>query len=103
MVLFIFQLLPAQKKTDAKAVTDTLTDLQTPILVNKIENYKLLINRNSFLLKKNYNLKSIKKEFPPLEKGISGFKNKVQIGMSNVIPDSVLAHQINEQQKPVDQ
>lgn len=76
LVLFIFQLLPAQKKTDSKAVTDTLTDLQTPILVNKIENYKLLINRNSFLLKKNYDLKSIKKEFPPLEKGISGFKNK---------------------------
>ncbi|TWR31533.1 SDR family oxidoreductase [Mucilaginibacter pallidiroseus] len=33
---------------------------------------------------------------------ISGFKNKVQIGMSNVIPDSAAAHMMNEQQKPAD-
>jgi len=34
---------------------------------------------------------------------ISGFKNKLQVNASNVIPDSTLAHQMNEQQKPVDQ
>lgn len=76
MVLCTFQIGFAQKKTVAKVDNDTLTALQTPILVNKIENYKLLINRNSFLLNKNYDLTGIKKELPPLEKAISGFKNK---------------------------
>jgi short-subunit dehydrogenase len=33
---------------------------------------------------------------------ISGFKNKVQVAASNLMPDSATAHQMNEQQKPVD-
>ncbi|MDJ1480629.1 SDR family oxidoreductase [Cytophagaceae bacterium YF14B1] len=37
------------------------------------------------------------------DKVISGLKNKVQIGMSNMMPDSVVAHQMNEQQKPASQ
>lgn len=76
VVLFTFQLAIAQKKINVKVVQDTLTDLQTPNLVNKIENYKLLIDRNNFLLKKNYDLTGIEREVPPIEKGISGFKNK---------------------------
>lgn len=36
------------------------------------------------------------------DKVISGFKNKVQIGMSNLLPDTVVAHNMNEMQKPVD-
>ncbi|EOR93591.1 putative oxidoreductase [Arcticibacter svalbardensis MN12-7] len=40
--------------------------------------------------------------FAGKDKVISGFKNKVQIGMSNILPDSVVAHNMNEQQKPVD-
>ncbi|KAA6431551.1 SDR family oxidoreductase [Dyadobacter flavalbus] len=36
------------------------------------------------------------------DKVISGFKNKVQIGMSNILPDTVVAHNMNEMQKPVD-
>lgn len=36
------------------------------------------------------------------DKVISGFKNKVQVSMGNLTPDSVVAHQIYEQQKPVD-
>jgi len=36
------------------------------------------------------------------DKVVSGFKNKVQVGMGNLTPDSVVAHQIYEQQKPVD-
>lgn len=35
------------------------------------------------------------------DKVISGFKNKVQIAMANLTPDSIVAHQLNEQQKPV--
>ncbi|WP_158795487.1 SDR family oxidoreductase [Pedobacter sp. L105] len=35
------------------------------------------------------------------DKVVSGFKNKVQVGISNLIPDSVVAHQTYEQQKPV--
>lgn len=31
---------------------------------------------------------------------ISGFKNKVQVNMSNLIPDSAVAHNMYEQQKP---
>jgi short-subunit dehydrogenase len=34
------------------------------------------------------------------DKVISGFKNKVQIAMANLMPDSAVAHQIYEQQKP---
>jgi short-subunit dehydrogenase len=36
------------------------------------------------------------------DKVISGFKNKVQIGMANLTPDSSVAHMLNEQQKPVE-
>jgi len=36
------------------------------------------------------------------DKVISGLKNKVQIGMTNLVPDSMVAHQMSEQQKPVD-
>ncbi|RFZ91257.1 SDR family oxidoreductase [Mucilaginibacter conchicola] len=34
---------------------------------------------------------------------ISGFKNKVQVNASSIIPDSAVAHQLYEQQKPVEQ
>ena len=37
------------------------------------------------------------------DKVISGLKNKVQIAMTNLTPDSVVAHMMNEQQKPADQ
>ena len=37
------------------------------------------------------------------DKVISGFKNKVQVTMSNLMPDSAVAHQTYEQQKPVDE
>jgi short-subunit dehydrogenase len=36
------------------------------------------------------------------DKIISGFKNKLQIAMTNLTPDSAVAHMMNEQQKPVD-
>lgn len=34
---------------------------------------------------------------------ISGLKNKMQVGASNIVPDSALAHTMYEQQKPVEQ
>ena len=37
------------------------------------------------------------------DKVISGLKNKMQIAMSNVTPDAVVAHQMAEQQKPVEE
>ncbi|RYF97750.1 MAG: SDR family oxidoreductase [Chitinophagaceae bacterium] len=36
------------------------------------------------------------------DKVISGLKNKVQVGMGNLTPDSIVAKQVYEQQKPVD-
>ncbi len=33
---------------------------------------------------------------------VSGFKNKVQVAMSNVIPDSMMADKMKKQQEPVD-
>jgi len=36
------------------------------------------------------------------DKVISGFKNKVQIAMTNLTPDNIAAHLMNEQQKPAD-
>lgn len=35
------------------------------------------------------------------DKVVSGLKNKVQVAMGNLMPDSALAHQMGEQQKPV--
>jgi short-subunit dehydrogenase len=35
------------------------------------------------------------------DKIISGLKNKLQTNMGNILPDTVLAHQMSEQQKPV--
>ena len=37
------------------------------------------------------------------DKVVSGFKNKMQVGMSNVMPDTTVAHMMNEQQKPASQ
>ncbi|QRR00320.1 SDR family NAD(P)-dependent oxidoreductase [Dyadobacter sandarakinus] len=37
------------------------------------------------------------------DKVISGLKNKLQVGMANLVSDTVVAHQMNEQQKPVDE
>ncbi|SDE96474.1 hypothetical protein SAMN05216464_111100 [Mucilaginibacter pineti] len=34
---------------------------------------------------------------------ISGFKNKMQVSMANLMPDSAVAHNMNEQQQPVEQ
>ncbi|HEY4289926.1 MAG TPA: SDR family oxidoreductase [Puia sp.] len=34
---------------------------------------------------------------------VSGFKNKVQVAMSNVLPDSKVADQLNKQQAPVEE
>jgi len=36
------------------------------------------------------------------DKIISGFKNKLQMAMASIAPDSTVAHMMNEQQKPVD-
>jgi short-subunit dehydrogenase len=36
------------------------------------------------------------------DKVVSGLKNKIQTTMSNVMPDSAVAHQMYEQQKPSD-
>jgi len=36
------------------------------------------------------------------DKVISGFKNKMQVTMSNMTPDAAVAHQMYEQQKPVE-
>jgi short-subunit dehydrogenase len=37
------------------------------------------------------------------DKVISGLKNKVKVGMTNMMPDSAAAHQMGEQQKPQDE
>jgi short-subunit dehydrogenase len=34
---------------------------------------------------------------------ISGFKNKMQVNMANLMPDSAVAHNMYEQQQPVEQ
>jgi short-subunit dehydrogenase len=36
------------------------------------------------------------------DKVVSGMKNKAQVAMSNLMPDTMLAHQMNKQQKPVE-
>ena len=36
------------------------------------------------------------------DKIVSGFKNKMQVAMSNIMPDEALASQMHKQQEPVD-
>ncbi|MFD0793971.1 SDR family NAD(P)-dependent oxidoreductase [Mucilaginibacter litoreus] len=36
------------------------------------------------------------------DKVTSGFKNKMMVGMSNIMPETMVAHNMNEMQKPVD-
>jgi len=36
------------------------------------------------------------------DKIVSGLKNKIQVGMSNILPDPVVAEQVRKQQEPVD-
>jgi short-subunit dehydrogenase len=36
------------------------------------------------------------------DKVVSGFKNKAQIAMANVMPDTMLADQMKKQSEPVD-
>jgi short-subunit dehydrogenase len=40
--------------------------------------------------------------FAGKDKVVSGFKNKVQVQMSNLTPDAMVAHQMYEKQKPVE-
>lgn len=35
------------------------------------------------------------------DKVVSGFKNKMQVAMSNVMPDTMVADQLKKQQEPV--
>jgi len=37
------------------------------------------------------------------DKIVSGWKNKMKVGMSNIMPDSTMADMMNEQHKPVDE
>jgi short-subunit dehydrogenase len=37
------------------------------------------------------------------DKVTSGFKNKMLVGMSNITPDTTVAHMMNEMQKPVEE
>lgn len=37
------------------------------------------------------------------DKVISGFKNKIEVGMENMMPDRMVAHNMYEQQKPADE
>ena len=37
------------------------------------------------------------------DKIISGFKNKVMVEMSHITPDTMVAHNMNQMQKPVDE
>ncbi len=36
------------------------------------------------------------------DKVVSGFKNKAQVAMANVVPDTLLADQMKKQSEPVD-
>jgi hypothetical protein len=36
------------------------------------------------------------------DKVVSGFKNKMQVGMSNIMPDDMVAEKMYKQQEPVD-
>lgn len=56
--------------------------------------------------KHNYPAKVAKDGFDALMSGddkvVSGFKNKMQVGMSNIMPDDMVAEKMYKQQEPVD-
>src|SRR6185312_7278875 len=52
----------------------TLNDTLIPELVNKVESYTYTIDRNDFLLTRNFDLQSIRNALPDIEKRLDGFK-----------------------------
>lgn len=52
----------------------TLNDTLIPELVNKVESYTYTIDRNNFLLSRNFDLTPIRNALPDIEKRLDGFK-----------------------------
>ncbi len=52
----------------------TLNDTLIPELVNKVASYTYTIDRNNFLLSRNFNLEPIRNALPAIEKRLDGFK-----------------------------
>ncbi|MEO8853456.1 MAG: mechanosensitive ion channel domain-containing protein [Ginsengibacter sp.] len=52
----------------------TLNDTLIPDLVNKVESYTYKIDRNNFLLSRNFDLTPIRNALPDIEKRLDGFK-----------------------------
>jgi potassium-dependent mechanosensitive channel len=82
--LFIASAAFAQKKKQVRGFRpyerphtkeiQTLNDTLIPELVNKVESYTYTIDRNDFLLTRNFDLQSIRNALPDIEKRLDGFK-----------------------------
>ncbi|MCZ4245593.1 mechanosensitive ion channel family protein [Pedobacter punctiformis] len=80
IVLFSVQQVVAQHKTNTKEKPETkeLEESQVPVLVNKIETYNFIIDRNKFLLQRGYDVSKIENALPDIEKKIKGFKTRFE-------------------------
>ncbi|SER32387.1 mechanosensitive ion channel family protein [Pedobacter rhizosphaerae] len=83
---FLFQTVCAQEHHPKKAKIDTndLDESQVPVLVNKIETYNFSIDRNRFLLQREYDVSAIKLALPGLEKKVKGFKTRFEKNSSKM-------------------
>jgi small-conductance mechanosensitive channel len=80
IVLFHFG-VQAQKKGTLqfkKVKIQSLSDTIVPYLVNKVETYNFMVDRNSFSMKMNYDLEPIQQQIPPIEDKLGAFKKKFE-------------------------
>lgn len=56
----------------------TLSDTLIPELVNKVESYTYTIDRNNFLLTRNFDLAPIQNALPDIEQRLDGFKSRFE-------------------------
>lgn len=79
LLLSVLQ-VSAQHKVNpkAKAETKDIDESEVPVLVNKIETYNFIIDRNKFLLQRGYDVSKIEKALPDIEKKVKGFKARFE-------------------------
>lgn len=77
-LLNFFQIAIAQKKTDTliKKHKHTATESEIPLLVNKVESYTMIVDKNSFILEKGFDFSEIETPLSDVEKKVNAYKAK---------------------------
>ncbi|PYF75035.1 mechanosensitive ion channel family protein [Pedobacter nutrimenti] len=77
-LLFCLQNVFAQQIAKAQKQRHVATEAEIPLLVNKVENYTITIDKNNFVLKRGFDFSSIEDTLPGIEKKLKAFKLKFE-------------------------